>query len=59
MRQKNGREREIKAEEADKQVEVAPPWGDRRELDTFKSRVDWTDARTLEAASAAPIDREA
>ena len=29
-------------------------WGDRRKPETFQSRVDGTDPRTSEAASAAP-----
>ena len=32
-------------------------WGDRRKLETFESRVDWTNPSTPEAASVAPIGK--
>ena len=32
-------------------------WGNRRKLETFQSRVDWTDPRTPEATLAAPIGK--
>ena len=35
------RQEKREGEEADK-VEVVPTWGDRSELETLSSRVDWT-----------------